>query len=389
MENHIGFLNRLEQVTEGLDEVTKAIRLSEADQKLKVKNWIITWLIIPFHSLTDFKSIFKGIKKLDLSPALPIVTGTSLYPIIHWAIGVDWGTLAYWIFPIAYLISIIFIAPKTMCRFDSGYFRINAYSIFRNQEYELFKTALAEGDEFYFSTIPKSLQVVLTDNQHVKSIHTRIDNYLNQERTNLEALVKSKEELYKEKKEEYKDAIKAYDKKVDDLVKKYQEALVGIKYLVEFLKSTNTALYRKKNQCFTISDIVNMVSAGVTIYELDEEREQLHKIYDQGTTGASPTTISVDEPYATARVVLSEENAVEIDEPSEGRFVVSRLFKMGYNTTWVINFHTDITQEKALFLTVSNDLLNTQEVMRMIHAMCLLKQESDYLKGEIHNANIV
>ncbi|HDR8042529.1 TPA: hypothetical protein QCZ17_004875 [Bacillus cereus] len=388
MENQLSFFNRLEHATKGLDEVTRAIRLSEADQKLKVKNWIFTWLLLPLSTLLDYKSIFKGLKKLDLSPALPIVAGTALSPIIHWATSVSWLVLFGWIVAIGYFISFIFIAPRTMCRFDSGYFRIGAYSIFRNQEYELFKAALAQGDEFYFSSIPQSLQAILTNNQHVESIHKRIDNYLNQEKSKLEAQMRSKEALYEKEKEEYKKAIKAYDTKVEDYVKKYQEALVGMKYLVEFIKSTNTALYRKKNQCFTISDIVNMVSAGVTIYELDEERELLYKIYDEGTTGVSPNTISVNGPYATARVVLSEEDVVEIDEPSEGRFVVSRLFNMDYNKIWVINFHTDSTQEKALFLTVSNDILNTQEVMRMIHAMCLLKQESDEMKGGIHNANV-
>lgn len=150
------------------------------------------------------------------------------------------------------------------------------------------------------------------------------------------------------------------------------------------MKNTNTALYRMHNNCFSIADLVNMVGTGITIYELveqDESEKFLQKIYDEGTTGISPKSIKMDQSYAAVEVVRKgkyEEHI--IDEPSEGRFVVSRLFKMGYNKLWVINFHPDSSQEKALLLTIPNEELNTREIMRVIHSMCLLMQENDHKK---------
>jgi hypothetical protein len=167
------------------------------------------------------------------------------------------------------------------------------------------------------------------------------------------------------------------------LVEELSEVHLTLKYLIEFIKNTNTALYRMQNNRFSVADLVNMVGTGITIYEVVEQEsgEVLHKIYDEGTSGASPQIITLDQPLAAAKVVVEGNTEKHItDEPSEGRFVVSRLFKMGYNKLWVINFHPDSSQEKALLLTIPNEELNTREIMRVIHSLCLLMQENDHLK---------
>lgn len=57
--------HRLERISESLDQAAKILRSSEVDTKLKVKNWLFTWFILPFHSLLDFKGLFKGVKSLN------------------------------------------------------------------------------------------------------------------------------------------------------------------------------------------------------------------------------------------------------------------------------------------------------------------------------------
>lgn len=78
MAEHYDVFHRLERISEGLDRAAKTIRSSETDTKLKVKNWVLTWFLIPFHSLLDLKGLFKGFKSLNISPALPLLAGTVL-----------------------------------------------------------------------------------------------------------------------------------------------------------------------------------------------------------------------------------------------------------------------------------------------------------------------
>jgi hypothetical protein len=387
MEPNFEVLSRLEEISTEFDKVISILRGSQADKKRKVRNWIVTWLLLPFSTLTDIKALFKGVKNLNLSPALPLLTGTILSPMATFISEKPWYLLMAYGLLAGYIFSFIFIAPRTMCQFDSGYFRIGAYAFFRKQEYDMFKKTLLHDDNtLYFTPIYHQMSLLMNkehaSKEHIEIIHKRIDTFLNQEKAHYLAQIKSLQDKFEQKEQEHKQAIKEYDDELEKVVQKSKEVHIGIQYIVEFLKATNTALYRIKNNCFSIADITNMVSCGITIYEMDNGGTILRKKYDEGTSGSSPSEISLeDSKYATARAVTSEDD-VEIDEPSPGRFVVSRKMKMGYNKIWVINFHFDESQEKPLFLTVSNDILNTQEVMRMIHALCLLKQEADYAKGE-------
>ncbi|MCP3763679.1 hypothetical protein NLX67_14985 [Domibacillus sp. A3M-37] len=374
--------DRLAHITNELDQAVKTIRLAENDTTNKVKGWVLLWFILPFMSMGNLKALTK-LKTLDLSPGLPMYIGVGLYSILVSVTSISPILLAIWIFIGAYAISFAFLAPRAMCNFKSGYFRFKAYALFRNQEYELLKSALAEGDEFYFRSIPRKLGLIIQNNQHYKHIYEQINAFVNQEKRDWEIRLERAIAISDAEKEDYKMALEEFDDEVGSLVDELSEVHLTLKYLIEFIKNTNTALYRMHNDCFSVADLVNMVGTGVTIYELIEQESAvvLQKIYDEGTSGISPQFITLDQPLAAAKVVNEgkfEEHI--IDEPSEGRFVVSRLFKMGYNKVWVINFHPDFTQEKALLLTIPNEELNTREIMRVIHSMCLLMQENDHLK---------
>lgn len=374
--------HRLEHITKELDQAIKSIRLANIDKKMKVKNWIVLWFLLPFISMTNLKSITK-IKNFDMSPGVPLYSGLILYPFLMYILEINIWILALLVFSIAYTVSFVFLAPRAMCNFKSKYFRIDAYVAFRHQEYELFKSALAQEDEFYFSSIPNELQLIIQNNQHYKKIFERLDTFLIQEKRELLIELEKTKALHLKEKEEYRTALTDFDEEVENLFADISDINITLKYLFEFIKSTNTALYRLKNNCFSVSDIVNMIGTGITIYELVEGNPSfLKKIHDEGTSGASPKIISLDSGLATAEVVLNNDfNEHMIDEPQPGRFVVSRLFKMGYNKVWVINFHPDNSAEKALLLTIPNEELNTQEIIRVVHSMCLLMQENDHKKG--------
>lgn len=50
--------------------------------------------------------------------------------------------------------------------------------------------------------------------------------------------------------------------------------------------------------------------------------------------------------------------------------------RMDLNKTWVYNFHFDTDDKKNNHLLVKDDIIESREVYRLIHALCLLAQES-------------
>ncbi len=368
--------HRLERISESLDQAAKTIRSSEVDTKLKVKNWLFTWFILPFHSLLDFKGLFKGVKSLNISPALPLLTGTALFPLASFVVDTKWYILIGWGALTGYIISFIFVAPRSMCDFVSGYFRIGAYSKFRNQEYEIFKQSIVHGDDFYFSTIPKQLQVLLKSDENLKLVHSRIDTFLYQEKAELAQKIKVLEEKCSDKEKEFKQAIKEYDNEASNLLLANTEVHKAMGYVVDFLKATRLALLRKSNKKLNIADLSNMLSAGVSIFVIKEDHLELKG--EERTVGDLPDIIRYDdEKYSSASYVDAalNEHGESYDEPETNHFIISKRFPMKNDEEWVISFHVDSGVEKALFLSVGNDILEIKEVYSMIHSLCLLQQE--------------
>lgn len=389
MRDNTSMLNRLEEISTDFDNVIKVLRGSEADRKVKVRNWIITGLLIPISTLFDLKEFFKGTKKLSWGAFVPAVAGTIFAPMLSSFMGIPWYILLVIGLLIGYIFSLIFIAPRLMCTFDSGYFRIAAYALFRKQEFNLFHKGLLQDDSLYFTPIYTQFALLLSkedlSNSHLELIHERIDRFLNQEKMELYAKNHALQEKLTELENMHGMAIKDYHNKAKTLVADSYELHTGIGYLVEFIAATNTALYRKKNNHFNMSDIVQMLSCGITIYKVQDN--WLIKEYDEGTSGASLAkyplvgTHPEYKEHAVVRAALNEINVEEIDTPYGNRFIIARKMKMDYEETWVINFHLEETAAKSLFLTVTDDILKTEEVFRTVHAICLLKQEADHMRG--------
>ncbi|MEK4671150.1 hypothetical protein [Niallia sp. FSL R7-0271] len=378
MEKQYDVFHRLERISERLDQASMTIRSSETDTKLKVKNWIFTWFLIPLHSLLDLKSLFKGIKSLDFSPALPVLASTILFPFLSFAVDTKWYILLVWGIIFGYIFSFVFVAPRCMCDFSGGYFRIGAYSLFRNQEYEIFKQSLVHDDEneFYFSSIPKQIQALLKSDENLQLIHTRIDTFLNQEKAELAQKIRVLEEKYADKEKELKQAIKEYDEEASNLLNASTEVHKAMGYLVDFLKATRLALLRKINKKLNIADIANLLGAGVSIFEVKDNHLRL--MGEEQTTGDLPESIRFDdESYANSPFLDAafNDHGESYEEIDENYFIITKRFPMKNEEVWIISFHVDAGVEKALFLSVGNDILEIKEVYKMIHSLCLLKQE--------------
>lgn len=368
--------HKLERITEGLDQAAKVIRSSQINSELKVENWIITWFLIPIHSIFNVKSLLKGMKSINLAPAIPLIAGTTLLPFASLYVDTKWYILLIWGLLIGYIFSFIFVAPRVMCDFTSDYFRIVAYSKFRKQEYEIFKQSLVHGDEFYFSSIPIQLQMLIKSDDNLQQIYNRIDSFIGQEKVELAQKIKLLEEKFSDKEKELKQAIKDYDVEASNLLNANTEVHKAMGYVVDFMKATRLALLRKTNKKLNIADISNMLGAGVSIFVLREDHLELKG--EERTSGDLPDIIRLDDekyinsPYVDAAI---NEQGESFDEPESNYFVISNRFQMNNNEQWVISLHVDSGVEKALFLSVGNDILETKEVYKVVHSLCLLKQE--------------
>lgn len=149
------------------------------------------------------------------------------------------------------------------------------------------------------------------------------------------------------------------------------ERAVG--YLVDVIKAINKSLYRIVNDCMNFHEL-DFVCA-YTIYKV--EGNVIRKIHDKGTTGASPGTIDLTEEnankYAAAYVAMlpEGEEAFSYNNPFPGRTVASYRMRV-FDETWIWNFHFDDSNDKALMLTLSDDIIEIREVYRLVHAFCLV-----------------
>lgn len=146
-------------------------------------------------------------------------------------------------------------------------------------------------------------------------------------------------------------------------------------YLIDLLKSINTAIYRIANGVMNFSEL-DFISA-YTIYEV--RGDKLYKIVDKGTTGSSPEQFEINKEnalrYAVVDAAMSSDGDPRYNLSSPGRNVVSYRMKMFNQAVWIWNFHFDDGNDRALSLTLSHDIIDIREVYRLVHAFCLILQK--------------
>lgn len=158
-------------------------------------------------------------------------------------------------------------------------------------------------------------------------------------------------------------------------VDKHEQA---IGYLIDLIKAINKSLYRLVNDCMNFYEL-DFVCA-YTIYRVDGD--VIRKIQDKGTTGASPDTIALTEVnadrYASVYVAMlpEEEDGFSYNNPFPGRTIASYRMRV-LDQTWIWNFHFDDSNDKALKLTLSNDIIEIREVYRLVHAFCLVLRKCE------------
>lgn len=373
--------SRLLELSKVFDGPIEVIKRSFVDEQYS--SWIVWLLNSPIRDISKFKSINEGLYSFFTTNKV-----LALFPFISGAIGPSvlyfsqlGPTLSVCIsFILGYLFTMIFYFPMLLT-FNSGHFHTGAYRTFRKQEYELFKLAfLDEKRDFYFKGLYDYISIMILGNQDVDRVYNlvdkRLDSYIHFEKQHLESQKGILEDRLKQKEVTF-DKMKAeYDDFIDQLVFERDEVLLGSEYVIELIKDINKVLFRMKNNLFSMKDL-NLIS-GFTLYE--KRGDILYCLEDVGTTGATPKHISIKSSVYKlwGVVIVINENLKQplVNHPYENHVIVSFQMKMDYNKVWVYNFHFDQDDKKAWSLLVKNDIIESREVYRLIHALCLLSQES-------------
>jgi patatin-like phospholipase/acyl hydrolase len=102
----------------------------------------------------------------------------------------------------------------------------------------------------------------------------------------------------------------------------------------------------------------------------------LFQIEDVGTSGSSPDEIDLSDPkyssYGVVKVIKDDIIQPYYNEPYEGQVVISYKMRIDQSGTWVFNFHLNDSNTRALKLLVHNDIIESKEIYRLFHALCLL-----------------
>lgn len=250
-----------------------------------------------------------------------------------------------------------------MATLGSPEFHIEALKAKRPAEYSLWNSML-QLDDFTFNDLYQVLNsylIPVTDN----SVSSVLQYSM------------GREEALEETIQEQRERIEEYEKIAEGLVSDLEISDNSVTYLVNIITEINTNLYRLCNGVLDYHDL--RFVTPFTIYEVDGDL--LKKLHDVGTSGGSASEIDMsilqDNEYAAVTAARSREGSNEafVSNPYPGRYIVAYSMKMFKQKRWIWCFHFDDTDERALSLILSNDIIESRQIRRLIHSFCLILQK--------------
>jgi hypothetical protein len=255
-----------------------------------------------------------------------------------------------------------------MATLGTAEFHVEALRATRPEEYKLWQSFIQK-DDFSFNGLYSVMNSLLGH---------RSDNGI----SSVIQYSMGREEMLEDTIQELRERIEEYERTIDSIVSDADQSDNAINYLVNVITGINTNLYRLTNDVLEFGDL-RLVSP-FTIYSL--QNNVLRKIKDIGTSGGSPQeidiTIAQDPEYAAVTAAKSGTEEAFVNNPYPGRFVVAFCMKMLEGEKWVWCFHFDDSDERALSLVLSNGIIESRQIRRLIHAFCLILHRRMILNKE-------
>lgn len=356
-----------------MDKVIEKLKDSYIDEKYNLP-WFLWLLSAPLRDIAKVLKLQKGIAAFFTSKAflaiLPFVTAI-IGPAItsYFKLSKSPWIISLVSLIIGYLISMIYYFPQ-LTRFKSDHFHTGAYRALRKQEYNLFKAAFLDPKgEFYFKGV---YDYVTSSQEGYRSIENIIHNFISIEKTQYESKIFSLEEKIKEINLNVGEITTDYDQFTQSLILERDELLKEFEYVIELLKDLNTLLFRIHNKGLTLQNLD--ILTGFTLYEL--KGNKLIQIADVHTSGVTDTQIELDDPkyshYGAVKVIKDNIDQPYFNHPYPGHEIISFKMRIDNKGTWVYNFHFNDSNTKAVKLLKENGTIESKEIYRLIHALCLL-----------------
>lgn len=378
--------SRLLLVSNRFDSVIEKLKTSYIDEKYQWSWW--QWLLLsPVRDFAKVKGLQTGIEAffktsafLAIMPFLAALGGwlVSLFypfdiPFPEWTV-----TLISFLF--AYIASMVMYYPQ-LINFKSDHFHTGAYRLFRRQEYDLFQSAFIDekGDFFFkglydYVTSSSEGQKAIGElvNNGYMNVEKLLSNFVQNERTKYESTIHRLEENNQELKTNMEELNNEYHEFSTSLIADRDEILQQSQNVVDLLKDLNTLLFRIHNKGLATQDLD--ILTGFTLYEL--QGNKLVQLEDRRTSGITPKVIDLNDSkyadYGVVKVVKDDLNQPFFNHPYSGHVVVSYKMRIDNSGTWVYNFHFDESNTKAWKLLVQNDIIESKEIYRLVHALTLL-----------------
>lgn len=378
--------SRLLLVSERFDSVIERLKTSYIDQKYQLPWWL--WLLLaPVRDFAKVKDMQKGIEAffktsafLVILPYLTAVGGWLVSLFYSFEISFPSWTVTAISFVFGYIASMVMYFPQLLS-FKSEHFHTGAYRVWRRQEYDLFQSSfLDEKGDFFFKGLydyvtnssegQKAIESLV--NNGYMNVENLFSNYIQNERTKYESTIHRLEESNQELKTKMEELNNEYQNFNTSLIADRDDILQQSQNVVDLLKDLNTLLFRIHNKGLTTQDLD--ILTGFTLYEV--QGNKLVQIEDRKTSGVTPKVIDLDEPkfadYGVVKVVKENLNQPFFNHPYSGHVVVSYKMRIDNSGTWVYNFHFDESNTKAWKLLVENDIIESKEIYRLVHAITLL-----------------
>lgn len=385
--------SRLLDMSKAFDKPIERLKSSHVSEKYT--NWIVWLLLAPFRELGRILKVQEGIKKLPAESitalTVPFFTfGNVIYQnvvgdLTSFIEYVGVGTIG---FLVGYLLSLL-IFLTYLWDFYSDHFHTGAYRALKRQEYDMFHKAFLDNKgDFYFKGVYDYIGKMQTSSNEFNALSDKVKDFFEKDKMQLELkfqlLQKRYNRLEKENKKQidrvtatYEDLIEEYDANVRDLSD-------GSEYVIELIKDINNVLFRIRNGVFSSKDL-DLV-CGFTLHEL--RGRKLYRLEDVGTSGRTPEIIDIDDPFykdwGVVRVVKKNMKLPVINHPYDNHTIVSVKMNIDRDKQWVYNFHFDTDNQKVNHLLVKNDIIDSREVYRLIHALCLVSERMDRTLGSTY-----
>jgi uncharacterized protein YlzI (FlbEa/FlbD family) len=352
----------LTQIKDLFDPVIEKMR-SQKNEKWKGQAW---WgpikQMIGFARHLRLLALAKGLLLPLAAPGIVVLTGwynkMPLWSIILVSIILLFGI--YYIFVQRYI--------GKMSTLGCAEFHVEALKATRPEEYKIWSNFIQK-DDFTFNGLYASYNSLLVP---------RSDNSIN----SVIQYSKGREGILEETIQDLRERIEEYERSIDSIISDVDKSDNAINYLINLITGITTNLYRLTNGLLEFGDL--RLVTPFTIYSLKDH--VLRKIKDVGTSGGSPEEIDTndtqDPEYVAVTAAKSKTGEAFVNNPYPGRYVVAFSMKMLEGENWVWCFHFDDSDERALSLVLSNDIIESRQIRRLIHGFCLILQKQMIAKKE-------